>query len=118
MTNKIKIVVAGIGGVGGYFGGLLAIAYAGNDNIEIYFLARGKHLASIQQSGLTVIKGDISFTAKPFLATDNVNEIGDVDFIIISTKNYDLAQVLEQISPCVNSETVILLSNSSEWEFR
>lgn len=106
--NKIKIVVAGIGGVGGYFGGLLARAYAGNDNIEVYFLARGKHLAAIQQNGLTVIKGDISFTAKPFLATEKVNEIGEADFIIISTKNYDLEAILDQISPCVNEKTVIL----------
>lgn len=108
MTNKIKIVVAGIGGVGGYFGGLLARAYAGNDNIEVYFLARGKHLKAIQQNGLTVIKGDINFTAKPFSATANVDEIRNADFIIISTKNYDLADILDQISPCVNEKTVIL----------
>ena len=108
MTNKIKIVVAGIGGVGGYFGGLLARAYAGNDNIEVYFLARGKHLAAIQENGLKVIKGEINFTAKPFLTTDDVNKIGEADFIIISTKNYDLAEILDQISPCVTKKTVIL----------
>lgn len=106
--NKIKIVVAGIGGVGGYFGGLLARAYAGNDDIEVYFLARGKHLSAIQNNGLTVIKGNISFTAKPFLATDKVNEVGEADFIIISTKNYDLSEILDQISPCVSAKTVIL----------
>ena len=108
MTSKIKIVVAGIGGVGGYFGGLLARAYAGNDNIEVYFLARGKHLSAIQQNGLTVIKGNINFTATPLLATDDVNTIGEADFMIISTKNYDLAEILEQISPCVTTKTVIL----------
>ncbi len=108
MTGKIKIVIAGIGGVGGYFGGLLARAYAGNDDIEVYFLARGKHLSAIQENGLKVIKGDINFTAKPFLATDDVNKIGAADFIIISTKNYDLAEILIQISPCVTEKTVIL----------
>ncbi|MES2448141.1 MAG: 2-dehydropantoate 2-reductase [Bacteroidota bacterium] len=108
MTGKIKIVIAGIGGVGGYFGGLLARAYAGNDDIEVYFLARGKHLSAIQVNGLKVIKGDINFTAKPFLATDDVNKIGAADFIIISTKNYDLAEILTQISPSVTEKTVIL----------
>lgn len=108
MTSKIKIVVAGIGGVGGYFGGLLARAYAGNDDIEVYFLARGNHLSAIQENGLKVIKGEINFTAKPFLATDDVNKIGEADFIIISTKNYDLTEILAQISPCVNKKTVIL----------
>lgn len=108
MTSKIKIVIAGIGGVGGYFGGLLARAYAGNDDIEIYFLARGNHLAAIQHNGLNVIKSDISFNARPFLATNDVSEIGDADYIIISTKNYDLAEILAQISPCVTEKTVIL----------
>ena len=108
MTNKTKIVIAGIGGVGGYFGGLLAKSYAGNDNIEIYFIARGEHLEKIKQNGLKVIKGDIVFNAKPFLATDNVNEIGTADYIIISTKNYDLAEILNQLSPCVTNHTVIL----------
>ena len=108
MIDKLKIVVAGIGGVGGYFGGLLARAYAGNDNMEIYFIARGNHLTAITNNGLKVIKGDINFIAKPFLATDNPHEIGKADYVIICTKNYDLADLLNQISPCVAKETVIV----------
>lgn len=108
MTNKTKIVIAGIGGVGGFFGGLLAKSYAGNDNIEIYFIARGKHLEKIESNGLKVIKGDIEFVAKPHLATNDVDKIGAADYIIISTKNYDLAEMLNQLSPCVTANTVIL----------
>ena len=36
-----KILIAGIGGVGGYFGGLLAKHYYNNSDIEIHFIARG-----------------------------------------------------------------------------
>lgn len=108
MTNKTKIVIAGIGGVGGYFGGLLAKPYAGNDNIEIYFIARGKHLEKIENNGLKVIKGDIEFSAKPHLATNDVAQLGPADYIIISTKNYDLAEMLNQLSPCVTTNTVII----------
>jgi len=108
MTNKTKIVIAGIGGVGGYFGGLLAKSYAGNDNIEIYFIARGKHLEKIESNGLKVIKGDIEFVAKPHLATNDVAKIGASDYIMISTKNYDLVEMLNQLSPCVTANTVIL----------
>jgi len=108
MANKIKIVVAGIGGVGGYFGGLLAKAYAEVKNIEIYFLARGKHLAQIQNNGLKVIKGEIAFTANPFLTTANTVEIGNVNYIIVCTKNYDLDAILLQLKPCINDETTIL----------
>lgn len=108
MTHKTKIVIAGIGGVGGYFGGLLARAYAGNDDIEVHFIARGAHLKEIQNHGLTVIKGDIDFIGKPFLATDNATEIGIADYVIICTKSYDLAEMLNQLMPCIGTETVLL----------
>jgi 2-dehydropantoate 2-reductase len=108
MADKIKIVVAGIGGVGGYFGGLLAKAYAEVKNIEVYFLARGKHLAQIQNNGLKVIKRGIAFTANPFLATANAVEIGNVNYIIVCTKNYDLDAILLQLKPCISEQTTIL----------
>lgn len=41
--TKTKILIAGTGGVGGYFGGLLAKEYRENDDIEIYFLSRGEN---------------------------------------------------------------------------
>ena len=44
----MKIAVMGTGGVGGYFGGLLA--RAGND---LTFVARGAHLKAMQQNGDT-----------------------------------------------------------------
>jgi len=52
---KTKIVIVGLGGVGGYYGGLLAKQYAGNPEIEIYFVARGAHLQKVKENGLTVI---------------------------------------------------------------
>ena len=76
MTKKTKIIIAGIGGVGGYFGGLLAKQFSESNEIEIYFLARGENLKQIQKNGLKVIKGDTRFIVKPKLATDNANEIG------------------------------------------
>lgn len=105
---KTKIIVAGIGGVGGYFGGLLANGYHQNENIEISFVARGKHLKEIKKNGLKVIKADTEFIAKPTIATDNPSEIGTADFIIISTKSYDLETVVRQLMPCVDEHTIIL----------
>jgi len=108
MSDKIKILIAGIGGVGGYFGGLLAKAYAGVENMEIYFLARGEHLEKIRNNGLKVIKGEVNFTARPFLATANTSEIGAVDYVVISTKNYDLEDIINQLKPCIANNTTIL----------
>ena len=108
MSGQTKIVIAGIGGVGGYFGGLLARCYAGNDDIQVYFIARGEHLEQIKKNGLEVIKGEVAFFAKPYRATNNANSIGIVDYVIICTKNYDLKEILNEIQPCVGNHTVIL----------
>lgn len=106
--TKTKIVIAGIGGVGGYFGGLLAKHFFDNENVEIIFLARGEHLKEIQKNGIKVIKGDDAFTAKANLATDNPSAIGIANFIIIATKSYDLESIVQQLKPCINKDTIIL----------
>lgn len=108
MTKKTKIIVAGIGGVGGYYGGLLAKKYAGSSEVEIYFVARGEHLKQIQNHGLKVIKGTEEFIARPALATDKVNETGIADYVIICTKSYDLEGVIEQLKPCIDGNTILL----------
>ena len=46
---KFKIAIVGLGGVGGYFGGRLAAFYQNDENVEIYFMARGEHLIQIKE---------------------------------------------------------------------
>lgn len=108
MKKKIKIVVVGIGGVGGYYGGLLAKKYSNSNEVEIIFVARGEHLKQIQNNGLKVIVGTGEFISAPTLATDNAQEIGTADYIIICTKNYDLETTIEQIKPCIDTNTILL----------
>jgi 2-dehydropantoate 2-reductase len=106
--EKIKIVVAGIGGVGGYFGGVLSKHYFNHPCIEIIFLARGEHLQKIQSVGLKVIKGETEFIARPSLATNNPNEIGEADLVLICTKTYDLEKALQELCPCITDKTILL----------
>lgn len=108
MKKKIKIVVVGIGGVGGYYGGLLAKNYGNSKEVEIIFVARGEHLKQIRDNGLKVIVGTDEFIAVPALATDNAFEIGIADYILICTKNYDLEATIEQIKPCIDGNTILL----------
>jgi 2-dehydropantoate 2-reductase len=106
--KKTKIIIAGIGGVGGYFGGLLAKYYNGDEGIEIVFFARGEHLREIKKNGLKVIKADDIFIAIPALATDNPTEIGIADIILVCTKSYDLISIVQQLQPCIDESTIIL----------
>lgn len=108
MSNKIRILIVGIGGVGGYFGGLLAKHYYNSDEVEIIFIARGEHLKKIQSEGLKVIKGETVFTAIPALATDSFFEAGPADYIILCTKSYDLEETTTQLTPCLRPDTMIL----------
>nr|WP_299485393.1 2-dehydropantoate 2-reductase [uncultured Allomuricauda sp.] len=103
-----KILVAGIGGVGGFFGGLLAKQFEDSKALEVHFLARGAHLEQIQKLGLKVIEGDEEFVAAPKSSTDNPDDIGKVDYIIVCTKSYDLEQTIRQLAPCIGPQTVIL----------
>lgn len=105
---KTKIVIVGLGGVGGYYGGMLAKQYADNPDIEIYFVARGAHLRKVQENGLTLITEKGTFQVHPTLATNDVTEIGTADYIIMTPKSYDLDATVEQIKPIVGSNTVIL----------
>lgn len=105
---KNKIIIAGIGGVGGYFGGLLAKYFYDNDDVGIGFVARGEHLRAIRANGLKVIVGNNEFIARPKWITDDPNDIRKADLIIISTKSYDLEAVIGQLRPCIDSGTLIL----------
>ncbi len=103
-----SILIAGIGGVGGYFGGRLAYHFASGNEAHIYFLARGQHLQVIQQDGLTLISHGATIPAYPFQATDNTADIGPVDYILICTKSYDLEQTIRQLAPCIHKDTILL----------
>jgi 2-dehydropantoate 2-reductase len=99
----MRIAVMGTGGMGGYFGGLLA--RAGED---VTFIARGDHLEAIRNNGLTVkskLSGNFNIPAK---ATDNTHEIGPVDFVLFCVKAYDNAVAADQIRPLIGPETVVL----------
>ena len=105
---KTRIGILGLGGVGGYFGGLLAKAYKDSETVEIIFIARGETLAKIKENGLAVETDQETFAAIPSLVSDNPKEIGRLDYLICATKTYDIEESLEPLQKCINEETMIL----------
>ncbi len=103
-----KIAIAGIGGVGGYFGGMLAKHFEDSKEVEIYFIARGENEKAIQKNGLRVETTKGNFVAYPKLTTSKPEEIGVVDYLICCTKSYDLEKSMNQLKPCIGKQTVIL----------
>ena len=102
-TTKMKITIIGAGGVGGYFGAKLA--KAGND---VTFIARGAHLAAMQQNGLTVKSIDGDFQVKNFAATDRISEAGPTDLIILGVKAWQVKETGHAIKPILKPDTMVL----------
>ncbi len=104
----MKIAIIGMGGVGGYYGGKLALKYAVSDDHQIFFIARGEHLGKIRKDGLKLITTEGDFTATPSLATDNPKELGPLDLIIFGVKGYDLENAARMITGNLHDNTVII----------
>ncbi|MBI3360980.1 MAG: 2-dehydropantoate 2-reductase [Chloroflexi bacterium] len=103
----MKAAIFGAGGLGGYFGGLLA--QAGH---EVTFIARGAHLEAIRERGLHVrsIHGD--FTISPARATGNSEEIGPVDLTLFAVKTYQIDEAARSLPPLVGPETTVLTTQN------
>lgn len=106
----MRITVFGTGGVGGYFGGRLARAEE-----DVTFIARGEHLRAIKANGLKVDSTDGDFVIYPAKATDDVNEVGETDLVILGVKAWQVPEAARAIKPVVGSSTTVLpLQNGVE----
>lgn len=105
---KTRIGILGLGGVGGYFGGLLAKAYFESDAIEIVFIARGETQKAIAKNGLKIIAGSTEIVAFPNLVSNVPEQIGKLDYLICATKTYDIETSLESIKNCITPKTILL----------
>ena len=87
----MQIAVIGAGGVGGYYGGLLARA-----GHRVTLLARGEHLTAIRQRGLEIRLPNEQFVAE-VSAVESANEIVGTELALVAVKSYSL----EQVAPAV-----------------
>jgi 2-dehydropantoate 2-reductase len=84
----MRIAILGAGGVGGYFGGVLARA-----GHPVSILARGAHLDALRARGLEVRTPEGTFTAVIEAAGDP-EELGPADLAIVAVKTYSLAEIV------------------------
>jgi 2-dehydropantoate 2-reductase len=106
----MRIAILGSGGVGGYFGGRLAVA--GSD---VTFVARGAHLDAIRRNGLRITspRGD-AHIANP-KAVETIAEAGPVDLVLVGVKLWDTEAVARSLAPIAADGAAILsLQNGVE----
>ncbi|HEX7593072.1 MAG TPA: 2-dehydropantoate 2-reductase [Anaerolineae bacterium] len=99
----MKIAAMAAGGLGGYYGALLA-----KDGHDVTFIARGAHLKAIRENGLTIksVHGDL--TVKPARATDHPADVGVVDWILFGVKTYDTESAARAMRPLIGAPTAVL----------
>jgi 2-dehydropantoate 2-reductase len=85
--TTMNIAVLGAGGVGGYYGGILARA-----GHRVALLARGAHLEALRERGLEVRTPEGAFTAKVEAAGDP-GELRDIELAVVAVKSYSLAEI-------------------------
>jgi 2-dehydropantoate 2-reductase len=83
----MRIAILGAGGVGSYYGGLLARA-----GHPVALLARGSHLDALRERGLEVRTPEETFTVG-VTAAGAPEELGPADLAIVAVKTYSLAEV-------------------------
>ena len=100
----MKAAVVGAGGVGGYFGGLLA--RAGHD---LTFVARGAHLEAIRRNGGLRVESqnDGDFQA-PGRGVEDTVEAGVQDLVLFTVKMHHNAGAIATLPPMVGPDTVVL----------
>ncbi len=99
----MKIAIFGSGGVGSYFGGLLA--QAGH---EVAFIARGAHLQALRDKGLKVRSVHGDFDIPRVTATDDPQEVGETDLTICTVKTYDIGVIADRLRPLMGPQTALL----------
>jgi 2-dehydropantoate 2-reductase len=90
-------------GIGGFFGGRLA--HAGYD---VSFVARGEQLAAIRHDGLRVESVDGDFDVSPASATDDPRDIGEVDYVLVCVKTWQLRDVAAGIGSLLGANTAVV----------
>lgn len=96
----MRIAIVAPGGVGGYFGGLLA-----KSGEDVAALARGSHPAAIQQFGLRVEgpRGDHTVRMD---ASNDAATLGVADIVVFAVKLYHAEQAARAAAPLFGPETL------------
>jgi 2-dehydropantoate 2-reductase len=105
-----SICVFGAGAIGGYMAAKLAAA-----GTPVSLVARGPHLAAVQQNGLVLQSNGERIVTHP-RAVAHGSEIGPQDYLVITLKAHSLEPALPQLAPLVGPATTIVSAvNGVPW---
>ena len=105
-----SICVFGAGAIGGLMAARLEAA-----GTPVSIVARGPHLAAVQQDGLTLVSGGERTVTRPN-AVPHGDAIGPQDYLVLTLKAHSLEPALPQLAPLVGPHTTIVTAiNGVPW---
>ena len=100
----MKIAVIGAGAIGGLVACKLSLA--GED---VTCMVRGKNLEAIRDNGLKLIMEDgTEHIAKNVKASNNYDEVGPQDIVILSVKAHQVADIADDLKKLLGPKTVVV----------
>ncbi len=97
-----KVCIYGAGAIGGLMAAALSEAGA-----DVSLVARGPHLAAIQDKGMILRKDGQEKTYK-IKASDNPADLGHQDYVIVTLKAHSVPAIVDQFTPLLGPETAIV----------
>ena len=107
----MTILVYGAGGVGAFFGALLARA-----GLDVHFVARGAQLEALRRHGVRIRSSLIGDVHVPTVhAHPQASDAPKADLALVCVKTYQTAGILDDLAASVKDSTIIMtLQNGVE----
>ena len=106
----MKVCIFGAGAIGGYIGASLA-----RIGVDVSLIARGPHLAAMQENGLTLRSRTDEFTVRPF-CTDDPAKAGPQDYVLIALKAHGVPGIVPALQPLFGPDTTVVgAQNGLPW---
>ncbi len=100
----MKIAIIGAGAIGGYVG--VKLALAGED---VTFIVRGTNLTAIRENGMKLVMHDgAEHVARNVKATNNYDEAGAQDVVILAMKAHQVEAVARELPKLLGPETTVV----------
>jgi 2-dehydropantoate 2-reductase len=109
----MKVCVVGAGAIGG----LVGVKLAQSGAAEVSALARGETLRALRSSGWTLQASEGTHTV-PVAASDDANELGPQDLVVVAVKGPALTEVAPRLAPLLHERTMVMPAmNGVPWWF-
>jgi 2-dehydropantoate 2-reductase len=108
----MRVCIVGAGAIGGLVGARLALA-----GHEVTLVARGPHLAALQNDGLTVqlVDGSRQHAAN-IRATSDLRAAGQQDLVILGVKANQVDPIVDSVGALFHADTILVpMQNGIPW---